>query len=79
MAQLEGGATFLRNVLLLKKNDCHDKNGRIWMPTLGEMSKIRTSNQPEQFKKDVEFERNSSPDMVKKHLEEIFPHLKGKG
>ena len=85
MAQVEGGAIpknrrnapISINVLLLKKNDYHDVNGSICMPTQSEMSTIRRSDKLEQFKRDLEIDADMSDDMVKAHLEATFPYLKG--
>ena len=64
------GDTYAKNVMLLKKEDLAQGNGKILMPTTIEMARMRKTGQ---YKKHVQFSKSMSEDAVRKTIQETFP------
>ena len=64
------GDTYSKNVMLLKKEDLAQGNGKILMPTTIEMARMRNTGQ---YKKHVQFSKSMSEDAVRKTIQETFP------
>lgn len=64
------GDTYAKNVMLLKKEDLAQGNGKILMPTTIEMARMRKTGQ---YKKHVQFSKSMSEDAVRKIIQETFP------
>ena len=66
---------YKRNVLLLTPEYVTRRNGKVYTPSLGELSRLRRSMQ---FKNGVVFADKMSAEDVKRRLEEAFPVLSSK-
>ena len=75
MEQDVSGIVYKRNVLLLTHEDVRRRNGEVYTPNLGDLSRLRRSKQ---FKNGVVFADKMCAEDVQKKLEEAFPVLKSK-
>ncbi|XP_022809211.1 uncharacterized protein LOC111346171, partial [Stylophora pistillata] len=69
------GDVFAKNVMLLKKEDLVQGNGKILMPTTIEMARMRKTGQ---YKRQVQFSKSMSEEAVRKTIQEVFPILHGR-
>ena len=70
MAKSKGKDFFTRHVVLLKKSDFVNEDGKTCMPTLMEMDSFRKS--PTRRRENVLFSKSMSDEEVKKTLQEEF-------
>ncbi len=63
---------FSKTVMLLKKNDCQRSNGKVYIPNVIEMAKLKKPNTG-QYKRNVQFSKEMSEEMVWQKLQETFP------
>ena len=64
--------TYSKTVVLLKKDDCERRDGKVFMPNATEMANIKKPNTG-QCKRNVQFSTNMSEEMVRQKLQETFP------
>ena len=62
--------TYAKNLMLLKKKDLAQRDGKIIKPTTTEMARMRKTGQ---YKKHVQFSKSMSEDAVRKTIQETFP------
>ena len=62
--------TYAKNLMLLKKKDLAQRDGKIIRPTTTEMARMRKTGQ---YKKHVQFSKSMSEDAVRKTIQETFP------
>ena len=62
--------TYAKNLMLLKKEDLAQRDGKIIMPTTNQMARMRKTGQ---YKKHVQFSKSMSEDAVRKTIQETFP------
>lgn len=72
MAQPVGGDGFSKTVVLLKKEDCERRNGKVYMPNTIEMARIKRPDR-EQYITNVQFSKIMGKDLVRRRLHEEFP------
>ena len=72
MAQPIGGDGFSKTVVLLKKENCERRNGKVYMPNTIEMAQIKKPVRG-QYKANVQFSKIMGKDMVRQRLHEEFP------
>ena len=63
---------FIRNVILLRLEDCQRSNGSVLIPNTIEMARIRMSDTGE-YRQNVQFSTNMSEQIVKQTLQNSFP------
>lgn len=72
MAQPVCGDGFSKTVVLLTKDDCERRNGKVYMPNTIEMAKIKKPDRG-QYRANVQFSKVMGKDMVRRRLHEEFP------
>ena len=72
MAQPVGGDVFSKTVVLLKKEDCERRSGKVYMPNTIEMAKIKKPDRG-QYRTNVQFSKLMGEDLVTRRLQEEFP------
>ena len=63
---------FIRNVILLRLEDCQRSNGSVLIPTTIEMARIRRPGTG-QYRQNVQFSTNMSEQIVQQTLQNSFP------
>lgn len=71
MAQPAGGDEFSKTVVLLRKEDCKRRNGKVFVPNTIEMAQIKRPARG-QYKTNVQFSKIMGKDMVRQTLQDSF-------
>ena len=71
MAQPVDEDGFSKTVVLLKKEDCERRNGKVYVPNTIQMAQIKRPDRG-QYKTNVQFSKSMGEDMVRQTLQQRF-------